>query len=306
MRNIIAVFCFFILCAHGCKSPQSDTNPQIDESPFSVAFSGPQQIGEIESSVLDEASGLVQSRSNPFYFWSHNDSGGDPTLYLLSQDGADSGRYELSGAANIDWEDMAIGPGPTDGVNYLFAGDIGDNNAVRSSLTIYRVAEPDVSQNGSVNLPADATLSNVEAIRYVYEDGARDAEALFVDPSTKDIYIISKREPSVILYRLPYPQSTTEQNIAERVMVLPFTFITAADISPSGNEILIKNYQNVYLWQKTGGQTIQQLLATAPSRLNYTPEPQGEAIAWATDESGYFTISESDGEPVAIFRYSRN
>lgn len=306
MRNLIAVFCFFILCAHGCKSPQSDTNPQIDDSPFSRLFSGPQQIAEVESSVLDEASGLVQSRSNPFYFWSHNDSGGDPTLYLISRDGADSGRYELGGAANIDWEDMAIGPGPTDGVNYLFAGDIGDNSAVRSNLTIYRVPEPDVSQVGSVNLPANATLSNVEAIRFVYEDGARDAEALFVDPSTKDIYIISKREPSVILYRLPFPQSTSEQNTAERVMVLPFTFITAADISPSGNEILIKNYQNVYLWQKTGNQTIQQLLATEPSRLNYTPEPQGEAIAWAVDESGYFTISESDGDPVAIFRYSRN
>ena len=306
MRNLIAVFCFFILCAHGCKSPQSDTNPQIDDSPFSRLFSGPQQIAEVESSVLDEASGLVQSRSNPFYFWSHNDSGGDPTLYLISRGGADSGRYELGGAANIDWEDMAIGPGPTDGVNYLFAGDIGDNSAVRSNLTIYRVPEPDVSQTGSVNLPANATLSNVEAIRFVYEDGARDAEALFVDPSTKDIYIISKREPSVILYRLPFPQSTSEQNTAERVMVLPFTFITAADISPSGNEILIKNYQNVYLWQKTGNQTIQQLLATEPSRLNYTPEPQGEAIAWAVDESGYFTISESDGDPVAIFRYSRN
>lgn len=306
MRNLIAVFCFFILCAHGCKSPQSDTNPQIDDTPFSQLFTGPQEIGEIESPILDEASGLAQSRSNPFYLWSHNDSGGDPTLYLISLNGADSGRYELGGAQNIDWEDMAIGPGPDDGINYLFAGDIGDNNAVRSSLTIYRVPEPDVSQAGSVNLPADATLSNVEAINFVYEDGARDAEALFVDPSTKDIYIISKREPSVILYRLPFPQSTTEQNTAERVMVLPFTFITAADISPSGNEILIKNYQNVYLWQKTGSQTIQQLLATEPSRLNYTPEPQGEAIAWAVDESGYFTISESDGDPVAIFRYSRN
>jgi len=303
MRNIIAVFCFFILCAHGCKSPQSDVNPQTDDSQVSALFSGGNQVAEIASTELDEASGLAHSRSNPFYLWSHNDSGGDPTLFLISLDGADSGRYELGGAQNIDWEDLAIGPGPDDGVSYLFAADIGDNRAVRNGLTIYRVAEPDLSV---VDLPEVSTLSNVESINFVYEDGARDAEALFVDPATKDIYIITKREPSVILYRLPFPQSTSQENTAERVMVLPYTFITAADISPTGNELLVKNYENVYLWQRTGSQTIQQMLSTPPNRLNYQAEPQGEAIAWATDESGYYTISESDGDPVVIFRYSRN
>lgn len=311
MRNLIAVFCFFILCAHGCKSPQSDVNPQTDDSEISTLFSAASQLAEIATTDLDEASGLAQSRSNPFYLWSHNDSGGDPTLYLVSVDGADSGRYELSGAQNIDWEDMAIGPGPDEGVNYLFAADIGDNRAIRSGLTIYRVPEPDVSVRvapggGQIDLPAVSTLSNVESIDFVYEDGARDAEALFVDPATKDIYIISKREPSVILYRLPFPQSTTQENTAERVMVLPYTFITAADISPSGNELLVKNYENVYLWQRTGNQSIQEMLATKPLRLNYRAEPQGEAIAWSVDETGYFTVSESDGEPVPIFRYSRN
>lgn len=315
MRNLTAVFCLFLFCANGCKSPQSDINPQEDDQEVSSSFSGPIASGELDIPQLDEASGLANSHSNPTYLWSHNDSGGDPTLYLMTLQGADSGRYHLSGAQNTDWEDLAIGPGPTDNVNYLYAADIGDNRAVRESLTIYRVPEPDVSvrfrQVGTnqvqIDLPADSTLTQVEAINFVYEDGARDAESIFVDPATKDIYIITKREPSVILYRLPFPQSTTDQNTALRVMVLPYTFVVAADISPSGNEILMKNYTNVYHWQKAGSESIQELLSNEPNRLNYIQEPQGEAIAWAVDESGYYTISESDGnDPVVIYNYSRN
>lgn len=306
MRNLIAILLFFVLTAHSCKAPQSDTNPQIDTQDFSTLFLGGVAESELRIPDLEEASGLVNSRSNSFYFWSHNDSGGSPTLYLFTREGTDSMRVDLSGAVNIDWEELAMGPGPIDNVNYLYVGDFGDNNAIRNSYTIYRTPEPDLNV---VDLPSNMSLAQneYESISFMYEDGPRDAEAFFVEPSTKDIYIISKREPSVILYKIAFPQSTKETNTAERVMVLPFTYITAADISPSGNEILIKNYMNIYHWQKNGNETIQEILSKQPSRLRYNPEPQGEAIAWETDESSYYSISESNGsDPVVLFKYSRN
>ena len=39
-----------------------------------------------------------------------------------------SGRYgeDLQGADLRDWEDMALGPGPKQGQDYLYVGDIGD------------------------------------------------------------------------------------------------------------------------------------------------------------------------------------
>ncbi len=306
MRNITAVFCFLLLSANGCKSPGADVNPQVDDQEVSTLFSQGTSIGELQIAELDEASGLVNSRSNPIYLWSHNDSGGFPALYLFTKEGADSSRLEFSGAQNIDWEDLASGPGPDDLLNYLYVGDIGDNNARRSQLTIYRVPEPDLTVE---DIPSTFVVASgdYDAIDFVYEDGARDAEALFVEPQSKDIYIVTKREPSVILYRLPFPQSTTELNTAERVMVLPYTFITAADISPSGDEVLIKNYLNIYHWKKSGNESLTELLATEPDRLNYEQEPQGEAIAWSVDGSAFFTISESDGSnPVVIYSYSRN
>jgi len=309
----------FALTMQGCKDSSVNPNPQQDNATVSAAFGPGVSRGVLEVEGLDEASGLANSRSNPEFLWSHNDSGGDPTLYLLTTAGADSGRYQLDGTQNIDWEDMAIGAGPIDGVNYLYAADIGDNRATRESLSIYRTPEPNVSfrfrtvtigsqqRQVQIDLPADTTLGNIEVINYRYEDGARDAEALMVDPTTKDIFIITKREPSVILYKLPFPQNTIETDTAIRVAVIPYTFITAGDISLDGSEVLIKNYQNVYYWQKSGNETIEELLATPAIRLDYIQEPQGEAIAWKANGTGYFTLSEiGNASEVEVLEYNRN
>ena len=306
MRSMTAFLFVLLFCAHGCKSPENDTNPQFSDQEVSNAFGRAQEQAQIQIPQLDEASGLVNSRSNPIYFWSHNDSGGDPQFFLFTQTGADSSRLILNGAQNVDWEDMAIGPGPVDQVNYLYAADIGDNRAVRANCVIYRVPEPDLTV---ADIPATYTVNatDYETITYRYADGARDAEALFVDPATRDIYIVTKREPSVIVYRLPYPQSLSSENVAERVAVIPFTFVTAADLSADGTELLLKNYENVYYWKRSATESIQEMLSKTPLRLNYTREPQGEAIAWDSSHNAYYTISEANGSsPVVLFRYNRN
>jgi hypothetical protein len=294
----------FVLMAPSCKDAPVETDPSVSDLPISSAFAGPQMSGEIEADIIDEASGLATSRSNNLYLWTHNDSGGNPELYLFTSTGADSGRYELAGASNIDWEDMAIGPGPDDALTYLFVGDIGDNAALRNDYMIYRVPEPDLNIE---DLPADSVLSGVEAIRFVYSDEiARDAETLMVDPATKDIYVVSKREAQVGVYRLPYPQELTDTDTAEFQGLIPFTNVVAGDISPDGQEILLKDYFRVYHWELGSGSVYQAMVQT-PLRLNYTVEPQGEAIAWGADGQRYFTLSEEDSpNPAALFSYSRN
>ncbi len=305
MKKILALFFCFLLCANGCKKPIDDTNPQQDIQEVTALFSDRQSLGEIQITDLDEASGLANSRSNPLYLWSHNDSGGAPLFYLMTTSGVELGRFTLDGAQNIDWEDMAIGSGPIANQPYLYAADIGDNRAVRDSYSIYRVAEPDLNV---ANIPATSTLPNVETINFIYDDGnARDAEALMIDPATSDIYVISKREASVILYVLPFPQNLTELDTADRLRVLPFTMVTAADISADGSEVLMKNYLNIYHWSKSGTESIADLLSSQPARLPYTVEPQGESIAWHSDGSTYFTLSESgNNQPVVLYNYIRN
>lgn len=303
LKTGLILFVLTTFVAAGCKEVSGDDDPK-DDSQISNLFAAGQEVGSIASEDIDEASGLVSSRSNINYLWTHNDSGGEPIVYLMSKTGTEASQARLEGSQNTDWEDIAMGPGPDDAIQYLYVGDIGDNRATRNNLTIYRVAEPDLNVP---NIPSSQTLSNVEAINYVYSNGARDAESLMVDPLTKDIYIVSKRESQVGLYVLPFPQSVVEMDTAEFIMSMPYTGFVGGDISFDGTEVLIKTYFEVYHWARPNGVTIKDALSEKPSRLMYTAEPQGEAICFSTDGFGFYTVSEKNSaDPVPLFFYRRN
>jgi hypothetical protein len=50
--------------------------------------------------------------------WTNQDSGRPNALYLISKDGKSIKEYNVPGTTNRDWEDVAIGPGPANGVTY--------------------------------------------------------------------------------------------------------------------------------------------------------------------------------------------
>lgn len=266
-------------------------------------FGGRVDLGVLEHDPIDEASGLVASRQNPDVFWTHNDSGDAARLYAFSSDGSHLGVYSVAGAAAFDWEDLAIGPGPTPGQQYLYVGDIGDNFALRSSIQVYRVPEPMVDAQAG---PVTTTLSGAESITLQYPDGARDAETLMVDPVTRDLYLVTKREAAVRVYRAAYPQPTSGVVTLESVTTLDITQATAGGISPSGDGILIKTYSEAFHWCRGPGQGVGEALAGAKVTVPYVTEPQGEAIAWDAGGLGYFTVSEEPGGiPARLYSYPR-
>ncbi len=116
---------------------------------------------------------MVASRSMDGRLWVQEDSGNPAEINLLTTDGKLEKRFPIPGASNRDWEDLAIGPGPQDGVSYLYLADIGDNLKQNDLNYIYRFPEPK-NTNESVN--------GVERISFRYADGARDAEAILLDP----------------------------------------------------------------------------------------------------------------------------
>src|SRR6185503_17529847 len=115
------------------------------------------QIGMITAKNLAEVSGITPSRSAPGGWWVHNDSGDQARLYALDASGKLLGTFNVTGAKNRDWEDIASGPG-LDGAPALYIADIGDNESKRDDLVIYRVKEPDLSKGivSGVTEPAEA------------------------------------------------------------------------------------------------------------------------------------------------------
>lgn len=264
-----------------------------------ATFATPLQTGSIQNSSVNEASGLIASRLNPNVLWTHNDSGDSARVFPMSTAGANLGTYAISGASATDWEDIAVGPGPTAGQQYLYIADTGDNGASRSSVSIYRVPEPVVSDTQS---PVTTTLTGAQKLTFKYPDGARDAESMFVDPGTGDIYIISKRENPHHVYRAAYPQSTSGTTTLELVTTFSTTsdWLTSADISPTGNEILVRDTESNSgrLYTRPVGGTIASAFATTPMTIPLATEQQGEAITFDPSGHGYYTTSEGNNQPV--------
>ncbi len=271
----------------------------------SCALAGPsdeflpaQQAGVVQSESIREASGLVASRQNPGVLWVHNDSGGGAEVFAIDAKGNLLGVCTIRGAMTRDWEDIAVGPGPDPNRQYLYIGDIGDNQAKYPEIRVYRVAEPKVDAAAAFGT---MTIGPAEVIRLAYPDGPRDAETLLVDPLTRDIYVIAKRELFSKVYRAGFPQSLTGRTRMEAVTVLPWGFAVAGDVSPDGHEVIVRGMFNASLWSRPAGEPLWHAFSGKQTHLPLAHEPQGEAICFDSQGQGYFTISEGVHPPLYYF-----
>ena len=138
--------------------------------------------GRVTSPAATELSGLVASPTRRDVLWSLNDSGNPASLLAVTTAGRTVAEVAVAGAQNVDWEDIAAGPGGT-----LLAGDIGDNLGARASIVVYRVPE-------SLDAVPARPGSVAPAARYElrYPDGGHDAEALLFDRASGTIVIVTK------------------------------------------------------------------------------------------------------------------
>lgn len=261
-------------------------------------FTAARVRGTVNEPDLAEVSGLAAGRANPGVLWAHADSGAAAELHALSSSGRRLATYDLRGATAEDWEDLAIGPGPEPGRSYLYVGDIGDNTTRRADVTIYRTPEPLLDDPPG---PGPQVLTDVEALRAEYPDGPHDAEALLVDRRRGDLFIVTKTlatGPSGV-YRYPAAQQTGATATLERVASLsvpsaPFTgsTVTGGDITPSGDEILLRTYFTAFVWRRQPTQSVAGALGGVACPVPLAAETQGEAIAYSRDGNAYLTTSE--------------
>ncbi len=221
---------------------------------------------------VPETSGVAFGTRDPGVIWTHNDSGGEPAVYAVDSDGSSLGRVEVTGATNVDWEDMELADCAQGTCLYL--GDVGDNPESRDHITVYRVPEPAAT---------DIATPAADVFRMRYPDRPRDSEAIFVLPGER-LYVVTKgRSDAVALYR--YPGSlrsdavvTLErvQEITESQPSLP-NQVTGASSSPDGTQVALRTYADLHIYgvagdALTGSPVLSQSLRTLA-------EPQGEAVA---------------------------
>ena len=94
-------------------------------------------------------------------------------------------------------------------------------------------------------------------------------------------------------------------NQAQFVADLDFSGVVSAALSAEGNEMILKTYSQLFYYTRTPKEGLAVTMAKVPTdTLAYQLEPQGEAVAFANNNSGFFTLSEkglSDNSPNLLY-----
>jgi hypothetical protein len=256
--------------------------------------------GHVDTPAATELSGLVLSRTQPGVLWTENDGGNPNHVFAVGADGALRSDVTVTGAANFDWEDIALGRLPGGGAALLVA-DIGDNLAQRASISIYRVPEPRVAGG-----PAIATAP-AQRLELRYPDGPRDAEALLVDPSGGALVVVEKSYIGRAgVYVAEHPSAGAPVTMRRRITLRLAVgdAVTGGDVSADGSTIALRTYDGVFVWRRRRGETVAAALRRRPcsARTSLPGEGQGEALALTRGGGAFYTVPE--GERPAIRRYA--
>lgn len=293
------------LPAHAQDAGDAAEHAQAACAPFSKATS----TGRIEHDAVDEASGLSASWRHEGLLWTHNDSGGQPRLFLMQADGTTAAVVELGAKTKAkDWEDVAVGPCEKGSKHAcVYVADIGDNNEKRKEVVIYRFREPELPDER----PATITVDEVDALWFRYPGGPRNAETVMVHPETAQIYVVEKtaqRAPGI--YRIPRQTSDRKHPVlAVELGQLRFDgasgfgrLVTAGDISPDGDEFTVRTYIAAYTFCATTDD-FESSVDADPVISSVPFMVQAEALGYGRDGRSIWLTSER--RPAPIYRVER-
>jgi WD40 repeat protein len=232
---------------------------------------------------LKEISAMVSGSKGAI--WALNDSGNDPIVYKIDRNGKILSRTYIANAQNVDWEELAIDPN-----GFLYIGDFGNNRNDRQDLKIYIVNEKKLVENDT---------AFAEVINFTYPDQKEfppkpahrnfDMEAMVFYQGKLVLFSKNRTDPFngyCYLYKLPSWPGTY---VAEKIDSIKLGDgprelfqITAADLSPDGNSLVLLSYDKFFVIfdfpynDLVGGRVV----AMAFKELS-----QKESVAWVTDST---------------------
>lgn len=277
---------------------------QSARAAFPPSAEGLTYEGAVSVAALPELSGLALSHRRPGLLWALNDSGNAATLIALDPARKKRGEVQVEGVINHDWEDLASFE--LDGQSYLLIADTGDNFALRSEVSLILIPEPE---------PDADRVTPQRQIRFRYEDGARDCEAMAVDVPGRRVLLADKGSLPAGLYELPLEEARVARRIAAFPDLVPvppprvqtlggsraWGVPTGMDLSPDGRRLAVLTYQSVSLFERHAGQAWSQALTHSVLRQLTPRLPLFESLVLTADGRGALIATE--GRPAQMYRW---
>lgn len=153
------------------------------------------KVGEIDSKIVDESSGLARSKKYE-RLYHINDSSQGPEFYYSNVDGSKLTRVQVSNFTPRDPEEIGLSVCPHNvSATCIVIADIGDNLSRRKSVALFFIEERS-------DFPASVSASFIA--RFTYPGGPHNAEAMTVLDNgdvvilTKDMSMLGKASVSQV------------------------------------------------------------------------------------------------------------
>jgi|TARA_B110000238_G_C16069020_1_gene414063 hypothetical protein len=260
----------------------------------------PELVGELD---VSESSGLISLQN---HLVTHNDSGGDNSLYVINNNSAVSlSELILTNTTNIDWEDI------TSDSDYIYVGDFGNNNGDRENLAIYKIPIPN-------NIEVNQEIVNSEKISFKYNNQTSfisaptntnyDAEALAY--YNDKLYLFSKNwnNQQTDIYEIP--NSEGDYSVLKIGNINVEGLITGATYDSNSNSMILVGYNdfNPFIINLRNIQginfaesSIKKYTINIPSGIS----PQIESICIFNDDI-YLTSEVLFGLKASLFKININ
>jgi hypothetical protein len=317
MQRMISGFTITILILAFVIAAQNITSPSsLIQGPYEKA----NKMGNITDKKINEISGIAHSWLRDEQLWIINDSDNEASIYAINYAGDLLAEVRISGAENRDWEDLtSFRLGDT---SYLLIADVGDNDEFREYCYLHIVKEPVLEE---IKAPVILNQDIIKTIKFYYEDGARDCEAVAVDLKNKEIILISKYDFPSRVYVLPLelekdnvvytaeliglvtniPKPTLEEinmSFYNSFNACP----TSMDISEDASAAIVLTYKNAYYYKRGKNETWNQAFAYEPKLVTMPKLKQAESICFAAKSQDLFVTSEKLPAPLLHIIYNNN
>ncbi len=184
--------------------------------------------------IINETSGL-EILNNQFI--THNDSGGEPSLYFFSQNGEIINSITLEEESfweiyNNDWEDI------TADEDYIYIADTGNNFGNRDNLNIIKVKTTDFSIDSKIDISYKDQQTFLPRPKHKY-----DAEALFLIEDK--IAVLSKDRDNLFtdLYLID-KESSSKQALESKTTYNVNSLITGGDYNKDMSLLALVSYNS--------------------------------------------------------------
>jgi hypothetical protein len=292
------------------------------------ACSKPSPTGISLERTIREPSGVTASLTHAGVFWVHGDSGTGNWLFAIDGQGRTLKRLRVSGARNVDWEDITH-----DDAGHLWLGDIGNNNSNRRDLRVYRLPEPDPeAELDAVSVDFGLRFEYPEQTEFGNKLADFDAESLMWWDGQLWLLTKHRSDDRTWLYRFPSglaelsPEAAAEAGVIALERVVGFDFgptltgerkrwsgqATGAAASPDGRHWALLSYDAAFVFELPapgqGSDAGAQMFATLVTRIAFDQDKLGqvEAITW--DGAELLLINEDRhvfriADPLTATRY---